>query len=155
MKKSEIAPINLRTLQVISHAMMIRGVGYEFGAKAGLRTSLQFIHRIDCSGFVRYVVARSTNFVVALPEGSANQHSYVARYLEPVLYGVVDRPMIDRTLFIAFITPTSHHSGHVWFVSGGCTMESYGGHGVGSRIWDQRPLLEEADACYIWPHLWK
>ena len=95
-------------------------------------------------------------------------------------YPDVARYMTARRLFLAFIKPWTNGCGavgHVWLVAGGpldgradggatlqgnpqgnpqitphaATMECYGGHGVGSRPWNERVLAREVHSVYELP----
>lgn len=149
-----VEPINLKALQTFAHALMLNGVSYRMGAKVKMEAPIGTIRQIDCSGFVRRAIYESTKSGLLIPDGSWHQHEWVADRLPRVPYSAVDRPESDATLFLAFIAPTKNHAGHVWFVCRGDTFESYGGRGVGSRVWNRRPLPQEVDGCYEWPHIW-
>jgi hypothetical protein len=148
--------IDLDLLQSVFDNMKGR-VTYSFGAKApDLSMDSHGIAEIDCSGFVRYAIARATQQAVILPDGSSNQHDrceaqglhQLAHYSD-VAYAAQD----PSRLFIAFLDP--HPIGHVWLLRADgqghvMTMESHGGRGVDSRPWNTRVLMH-ADACYELP----
>ena len=69
-------PVSLSVLNAVFQNMKGR-VAYSFGAKAAnLSEDTRFIDQIDCSGFVRYALARATNQALILPDGSSNQHDW-------------------------------------------------------------------------------
>lgn len=171
--------LNLRIVQKLHHAMMFKGVRYQLGAKPRLlpgKSMAQFIEdtdESDCSGYVRSLVFYATEERLLLPEGSVQQYEWLRNSLNPLtgpLHGYDHvRPLsvndairtVDSTpgnlspLYIAFIAPTDLHYGHVWFVNDGTTLECYGGRGAGSRNWNARPLPQEVDHAFMWPHTWK
>lgn len=147
--------INARALQTISHRMMVLGMHYGLGSKISLSTPVEQCRgkRIDCSGFVRYIIYHSTDEHLAIPDGSFNQKAWIQTRAPLVSYHDVGSDM--ASLFIAFISPTpSHRIGHVWMIRGGVTYESHGGVGPNSRRWDTHILKTEVSACYRWPHTW-
>jgi cell wall-associated NlpC family hydrolase len=145
--------IDLGMLRTVFTHMAINGTEYGLGAKApSLTVDSINIHKIDCSGFTRYAIARATDQKLIIPDGSVNQHDWCE---EQGLHKV-DYPNVaiadDSRLFIAFIPPApSGHPGHVWFINGGNTMESHGGVGVSTRHWDNPILLHAVTACYELP----
>ena len=69
--------INLTLLETVFTHMHIQGVSYKWGAKApSLDCDTSAIKRIDCSGFVRYAIARATHQQLVVPDGSVNQHDW-------------------------------------------------------------------------------
>lgn len=138
---------------------------------------IQFVATVggmDCSGYIRSLVFYASKERLLLPEGSAEQWEWLERSGMTALSGPLKgydhvRPLSAadpiRTqdshpgnlspLYIAFIETTPLHAGHVWFIVDGTTIECYGGHGVGSRPWNARPLPQEVAACYEWPHDWR
>lgn len=153
MSAKEIPPINLKLLQTYAHLMMRRGVGYKMGAKARtLSVPPTAIYRIDCSGFFRWIVYNSTAPRLLIPDGSWNQRAWCEDRLPRVDYRrVYDDP---GKLYAAFMNPLPGVAGHVWWVNDRETFESHGGIGVDSRPWNHRPLPQEVDYCFVWPHVW-
>lgn len=146
--------INIPLLLAVFHNMEGR-VTYSLGGKAdALNEDSHDIDEIDCSGFVRYAVAKATNSAVIMPDGSSVQHDWcdnqglhkLAQYSN-VQYGKDD----PNRLFIGFIQPAGGHPGHVWLIYKGKTLESHGGAGVSSRDWDTPILLSKACAAYELP----
>jgi cell wall-associated NlpC family hydrolase len=129
-------------------------VEYELGQKApSLTCQSNAINWLDCSGFTQFVIARASEQKIILPEGSVEQHEWVAAHgwrkldhYADVFYARDD----PARLFIAFIAPAEGH-GHVFLVNGGQTLESCGGHGVTSRHWDDEILQPHVSACYEVP----
>jgi cell wall-associated NlpC family hydrolase len=148
------AAINRQRLMLAFHAMVGR-VLYAWGAKEDdLTTWPAFVERLDCSGFVRFIVAWASGQRIIMPDGSAQQHTWCnAAALHQLdsyhdLSYTVDDP--DR-LFIAFIPPTGSHPGHVWLVRAGSTMECRSRAGVSSRAWNAPVLRRGAVAVYELP----
>lgn len=132
------ARLNVSLLLGYLSSCVLRHVLYGLGAKAdqGGRPLAAFPPQyisIDCSGFVRAAIAYATNSGLILPDGSVNQHAWcnmmrlkVSRFAALLLK--------DGAVRIAFIAPNRQHPiGHVFLCRNGKTMESYGGHGPGSR----------------------
>lgn len=146
--------IDLKLLLTI-HEKMKGRVRYSLGAKAkSLDVDSNDISFIDCSGDVRYLLARASNGELRIPDGSANQLEYAKRnwkQIKPysnVHYAKED----DSRLFIAFLTPTKeqaeknamdgHARGrHVWLLMSQDgemqTIESRGGRGPDSQPWEK------------------
>jgi len=147
--------INIPLLLAVFHNMEGR-VTYSLGGKAqSLDEDSHDIDAIDCSGFVRYAVAKATNEQVVMPDGSFIQHEWceqsglhkLGQYSD-VQYAKGD----PHRLFVGFIAPHEGHPGHVWLVYKGQTLESHGGGaGVDSRPWDTAILANSACACYELP----
>ncbi|HEX3406860.1 MAG TPA: hypothetical protein VHS81_06460 [Caulobacteraceae bacterium] len=122
-------------------------VTYGLGAKAPSDASQPgnpcppgFLH-IDCSGFVRAAIRRSTQPpFTAFPDGSVVQHEWVkAHGFEKS--SVDDGALSDGKLRIAFLPPSAvaSHIGHVVLLYDGKTLESHGGVGPDRRVWANLP----------------
>jgi hypothetical protein len=131
-----------------------------------LSTSINSIEHLDCSGFIRYVLYRATETELTIPDGSQIQREWceqlaAANLLHKVNnYANTNKYITKERLFIAFIKPWTNgcgEIGHVWLVGQfnkdifAETMESYGGHGVGSRPWNSHTLLREVYSVYELP----
>jgi hypothetical protein len=93
--------------------------------------------RVDCSGFVRAAIRRSTHPVAAFPDGSVTQHDWVkAKGFETS--SITDGRLSDGKVRIAFLEPkdSPEHIGHVVLIRNGRTAESHGGVGPDSRPFD-------------------
>lgn len=127
-----------------------RGIGYHMGGKArDLRAMPPDYREIDCSGWVRAALAVATEGKVILPDGSANQNDWCGRVglkrCSPLACGLA-----DGNLRICFHAPTrSEPIGHVWLVRNLSTLESWGGHGPGSRLWSAHILKVLVTDCYL------
>ncbi|WP_202189228.1 hypothetical protein [Sphingomonas sp. CCH10-B3] len=92
--------------------------------------------KVDCSGFVRAAIRRSTAPKVAFPDGSVVQHDWVRDqgYTRQTL---ADGKLDDGRVRIAFLSPADSPSriGHVVLILNGKTLESHGGVGPNSRAW--------------------
>jgi hypothetical protein len=92
--------------------------------------------QVDCSGFAREAVRRSTNLGSGFPDGSVVQHDWVRKKgfaPDTVASGSAQ----DSAVRIAFLSPhaTSSGIGHVVLIYNGRTLESHGGVGPDSRPW--------------------
>jgi hypothetical protein len=114
-------------------------VTYGLGAKVPSDTAVpgtDFTH-VDCSGFVRAAIRRSTNPKSGFPDGSVTQHEWVAAHgFQSV--PLADGKRTDGKVRIAFLDPhdTSSKIGHVVLIRNGKTAESHGGVGPDSRPFD-------------------
>ena len=94
--------------------------------------------KVDCSGFIRAAVRRSTNpKFTAFPDGSVVQHDWVkARGFARGT--IADGKLADNKIRIAFLAPQDAASGigHVVLIRNGKTVESHGGTGPNSRAFD-------------------
>lgn len=154
-----IPPINLWKFQKLAHAAILRGIPYKLGGKAPyLDCSVNALRGIDCSGFIRWLIYKSTPKLI-IPDGSYNQYRWMkAQGLKEVPYSQTQESIAGEssTLYFAFILASrAIPVGHIWAVlQNGDTIESYGGHGPGSRRWNHRPLPQEVGAAFIWNHVW-
>lgn len=139
--------VNLNLLQVLFDKTKGR-VKYKLGAKASPTADSDLIKRIDCSGFVRWILARASEQRLILPDGSQNQLGWSRANLRKLdKYSDVTYAEGDPSrLFIAFLSPKPGAAWprHVWLLrSNGVkmrTMESHGSGGVNSREWDTSAL---------------
>ncbi len=128
---------------------MDRVTKYLLGAKAPANFKPVTIKAIDCSGATLYWLRRCAD--IMLPDGSMNQLAWCEKNLRKLKrYEDVQYAKDDASrLFIAFIVPNKlqrylnskdgrARGRHVFLVYMGMTMESYGGHGVGSLPWNKR-----------------
>jgi len=145
-----VTPINMAQLRAAFNAMNGR-VKYGLGSKAAsMTTPASSVSRIDCSGFVRWAAAQSTTPRLIIPDGSWHQRAWAEKNLKQVEYSTA--VAARGRLFIAFMTPGVKgvgKVGHVWFVFDGKTLESYGGHGVGSRA--ASLYTARTHKCFEWP----
>lgn len=128
------APVEARRLIQYLRACEDKGVGYALGAKAAHLTAWppDYAH-IDCSGWVRAALAWASDGQFILPDGSVNQREWCeANHLKRSAYASLTR--VDEIVRIAFIRPSAlQRIGHVYLAFDGRTLESWGGHGPGSR----------------------
>lgn len=128
-------------------------VRYELGEKApSLDCDSSRIRSIDCSGWARYAIYRATNGAVRMPDGSQAQKGWCARQgFKVSTYDADGAGRHDGALRIAFASPDpgDEWPRHVWLIKDGMTMESYGGHGVGSRRWNDHVLAPIVTVCYV------
>ena len=117
---------------------------YGFGSKWGLSlASLQnFIGtRVDCSGFVRFLLFRASGGKIQLPDGSYVQKDYCKKqgFRRLKSYADVQYAARDSSrMFLCFMSPIPGIAGHVWIVYLGQTYESCGRNnriGVSSQDW--------------------
>lgn len=153
---SGVTPLNRIVLRTI-WAHMAGRVRYCEGAKApSLDCDTAAIKEIDCSGFVRYAIARATGGKLILPDGSVTQHAWCAgQKLERQDYSSEARKY-DNLIRVNFLSPARAAEvgrpgdRHVWLTQNGWTMESHGGGGCVARDWDTW-ILEQCDASFLMP----
>lgn len=172
-----VEPIDLDIMYQDFAQLERLGARYNYGGKA--RTDLHHCSlnaitpemlvadgSVDCSGYSRWAIARATNNLLIIPDGSQNQREWaeapetglhkVAKYSDAATY------MTATRLFICFIKPFANGCGsvgHVWFLShfnfGNQTkagsLECHGGGGCISRPWDYPTLAREVYSCYELP----
>lgn len=126
-------------------------VKYKLGAKSKLAAEPADIAQIDCSGFVRWIMARCVTAPTP-PDGSQNQLAWAKRVRLKRIASYSDVRFAKKDpsrLFICFLSPGEGKlwPRHVWFVRAGKTMESCSSLGVGSRPWDT-PILMGCVDCF-------
>lgn len=157
-----ITPVNLSKLVDLHGRCELKGVRYGLGSKArSLTQDSHTLTRIDCSGYVRYLLAKATDQKLIIPDGSWIQRDWCESKGLHRLKKYSDVRYADHSrLFIAFITPNTNGAGrigHVWLVvkldddEVPDTIESHGGVGVNTRRWDQLTLRRQCSACFELP----
>jgi hypothetical protein len=141
--------IDYDLLLEVSGKLMDGHVSYGLGSKApSLDCDPAAITKIDCSGFVRYLLYQATDNQVVLPDGSWHQREWCqGKKLAKVDYE--EAGSSDGWLRIAFISPRKGHAGHVWLILEGQTLESHGKtKGPDRRPWNTRVLTAGVSACF-------
>lgn len=160
-----VPKVNLVTLLALHRAMIAQGIEYGLGAKApSLDCHPEDIHTIDCSGDVRYLLDHATNGALVLPDGSQNMRDWCERLAalgllhEVKNYSDLGKYTTSKRLFICFIKPNENGAGdvgHVWLVmliDGRVkTIESHGGKGCDSRLYNVPVLNREEYSAYELP----
>jgi hypothetical protein len=123
------------------------GLGKKF--PAGWKPGDPLPKAVDCSGYARMLLRSLSPDFNGLPDGSVQQADWFAgNGYAQCSYGNCDAA--DGILRIAFIRGTLLHPiGHVWLIASGNTIESYGGHGPGRRLWNSKPLPERVTKCFV------
>lgn len=156
-----LPPFNVKTLQSLTHTMMLADMHYGLGSKIPLSLPSSGFNgrKVDCSGFVRYLTYHSTDPHLTIPDGSYNQLDWFHSRAPLVNYDdTIRQPHELHICFIRTLYDARGHVsrvGHVFFVREGLTYESHGGVGPNSRKWDTRILKAETGPCYKVPHIWK
>jgi hypothetical protein len=114
-------------------------VGYKLGANVPSDAAVpgRDFTNVDCSGFVRAAIRRSTHPAAQFPDGSVTQHDWVkAKGFATAT--IADGELVDDKVRIAFLEPKDVPSriGHVVLIRSGRTAESHGGVGPDSRAFD-------------------
>lgn len=144
------APLDPERLSRYLGTCLAHGVGYALGAKADdLLAIPPDYHNIDCSGWVRAAVAVATEGRLILPDGSCVQNDWCAAHgLKRSDYASCR--LLDGLTRLGFIRPTGMHPvGHVYLARNGRTLESFGGHGPGSRSVGTAVLARETTDVYV------
>lgn len=144
------APLDPERLRRYLASCQAHGVGYELGAKADdLEAVPPDYTAIDCSGWVRAAVAVATEGQTILPDGSVVQNDWcAAQGLKRSTWAACR--LQDGLTRIAFIRPNRFRTvGHVYLCRLGRTLESWGGHGPGSRSVTTHILSAETTDVYV------
>ncbi|MEJ6708371.1 MAG: hypothetical protein QNK92_06165 [Amylibacter sp.] len=128
---------NTSNLVSVLNALMGADIRYEMNRMVGkvrnlAGTESDRIRQLDCSGFVEYVIFKSTVHNVNMPSGSRRQRSFFEQGHTEVDYAS-NAPLIDNTVRVGF-RDAEHEghgkerhrtkAGHVWLVVNGTTFES-------------------------------
>ena len=147
--------VNAELLQELVSELTDGHIKYGFGKKASFGTEPSAIKEIDCSGFVRYLMYHATDKQVVMPDGSWIQRDWCKKKgFQKVPYSSAANN--DGWMRIAFMDPKGklNGAGHVWFIYGGQTLESYGSKGPGRRSWSTNILQKEVDYCFKFARLY-
>ena len=138
VQQIQTVPFDVATALAFLHACetSVPRVGYRLGAKIPANgVPGRDFTEVDCSGFVREVVRRSTNLGNTFPDGSVVQHDWVTKRGFKTT-SIASAQVKDGTVRIAFLAPTrTRKIGHVVLIYDGMTIESHGGVGPDSRPW--------------------
>lgn len=110
---------------------------------------------LDCSGFMREAWYYASNRQV-IPEGSANQKDWARNRIGREILREWPGAMYAKAcknrgaLLLCIIDAVDRvHSGHVFMVLNGFSIECYGGHGVGRRLWNTPVLVREVSTVFV------
>lgn len=141
--------INIATLKDFLRSCQdsIPRVTYRLGAKINSRKAVpgRDFSAVDCSGFVREAILRSTASNITFPDGSVVQHDWIRAHnfkRQDQSSGAAT----DGRVRIAFLRPQDSPKkiGHVSLIHNGWTLESHGGVGPDSRRWTGRDWQERS-----------
>lgn len=131
-------PLDEQALRNLVAACVKAGVRYGLGSKAPSLNSVPGtgFKRIDCSGFVRWILYKASGKLFTLPDGSVVQHDFIkARNFKRSDTAACE--LQDGRVRICFLTPKDGGGiGHVLLVLNGLTIESCGGIGPCRREWN-------------------
>lgn len=113
-------------------------VTYGLGAKVPFHDAVpgRDFKAVDCSGFIRELIWRSTSPHQKFPDGSVVQHEWIRSHgFEQTTREAALRQ--DGVVRIAFLRPqdSPQRIGHVVVIRNARTLESHGGVGPDSRPW--------------------
>jgi cell wall-associated NlpC family hydrolase len=123
------------------------GDQYKLGGKApSLAATAAEINQagIDCSGYFRWLVARTTNMYV--PDGSMNQRDWMDQAGFKVS-SVESGLLKDGVVRAAYMRPLPKGVGHIAMIHDGQTIESSGKRGPGRRPWTGEGWQSR---CVLW-----
>lgn len=147
----------------ILNELLAASIRYEMSGMVGKVRNLagtepSDISQLDCSGFVEYVIYKTSEHNENLPSGSRRQRDEIANSYAEIDYATA-APMIDNTVRIGFrdavwttVNAIRRRSqvGHVWLVINGRTYESTSrinrNKGPKSLLWSERS--DDADHFY-------
>ena len=145
-----IGTIDGDRLQALAAKLMDGHVTYHLNKKAHpLDIGPEKITQLDCSGFVQYVIYKTTSLVV--PSGSWHQNHDWCKPRQTRVDYKSSAGLTDCVLRIAFMEAApkqGRHYGHVWLILNAFTLESHGGVGPDTRRWDDEKLLPHVSDCY-------
>ncbi len=125
------------------------GVRYKFGAKFdSISVEHPMGRRVDCSGYIRWLVLHGSNGELLLPDGSVNQHAFILQQGFPMREYSKALLNASGAVYINFFRPTKILAGHVWLLHNGKTMESHFGKGINSRSGQLLARMGRKVYCY-------
>jgi len=144
------APLDPERLRRYLASCEAKGIGYQLGAKANDLLAIPPDYaEIDCSGWVRAAVAVATDGHLILPDGSVHQNDWCEGHdLKRSTFAACH--LRDGLTRICFVRPSAQHwIGHVYLVHQSRTLESWSGHGPGSRSILSHILSAEMTEVYV------
>jgi len=140
--------LDMALLELLHSRVVQPGNQYKLGGKVNRLNADSSVVRamgIDCSGYVRWILHRSTHDELVMPDGSVQQ----ADWLDDMGFkrsSIEACKLKDGVLRIVQYRPTSG-IGHIALVLNGETIESHGGTGPDSRPWTG---IGWQGACRVW-----
>lgn len=141
--------VNRRRLVNLTQACIDLGVRYHYGSKPAWPilppTSAHMFGRIDCSGFVGWLLANAMGFDGLWAKGSVEQHDWIAAqgFKASSISAGMEK---DGAVRIAFLPPGKWRAvGHVVLILDGQTLESCGSRGVCRRNWGSEDWMGSPD----------
>lgn len=138
-------------LKAFMDGMLGGHVKYGLGKKASpLTIEPTKIKKIDCSGFVQYLLYTVTGGTVKIKAGSWHQNKYFEdNRFEQVDYKT-EASKRDNVLRLGyFFGGGGGGIGHIWFVLNAETIESHGSKGANRRSWSTSVLTTKVERCYV------
>ena len=138
-------------LKTFMDDMLDGHVKYGLGKKASpLTIEPAKIKRIDCSGFVQYLLYTVTRGTVKIKAGSWHQNKYFEdNRFEQVEYQTAAAKKDNVLRLGYFFGGGGGGIGHIWFVLNGETIESHGSKGANRRPWSTSVLTNKVERCYV------
>lgn len=126
-------------------------IKYGLGAKASpLTINPSKIKKIDCSGYVQYLLYKVSSGSIRIKAGSWHQNEYFkTQRFEKIDYET-EAARSDGILRLGYFYGGGGGGiGHIWFVLNGQTIESSGGKGPNRRAWNTAVLKRKVEQCYV------
>ncbi len=137
--------INGKLLHAFVDAMTDGHCKYSFGTKASpLTIETAKVKKIDCSGFVQYLLYTVTTNHLKIHAGSWHQNEYFETNNFAQVDYATEASNKDNVLRLGYYKGSP---GHIWFVLNGMTIESSGGKGPNRRLWST--LKTKVQRCYV------
>ena len=107
------------------------------------------ISKLDCSGYVKYVLYNVSDGKIDIKGGSYYQYKWCKEQkLKKVDYAKAAKKSDNILRLGYFAKKKKGKYGHVWLILNGKTLESHGGTGVNRRPWNNKKLLDNVTHCY-------
>lgn len=132
----KLISLNVARMAQLTAACRAADVSYGLGSKAPSLDSEPGtgFKRIDCSGFVRWLIWKASGRTVRMPDGSWIQHEWIREH--GFKQSTVEAgKLLDGRVRVAIMTPHGGGVGHIALIHNGRTMESHGGKGPDRRPW--------------------
>jgi len=107
------------------------------------------ISKLDCSGYVKYMLYNASEGKLSLSGGSYMQNQWCKDSgLKSHDYAKT-AGKADNVLRLGYFKKKKGGKyGHIWLVLNGKTLESHGGKGVNRRPWNTKVLMDNVTHCY-------
>lgn len=143
--------IEIPLLLLLHNRALAPGNQYKLGGKVNPDADSSEVRAayVDCSGYVRWLLHRATDGQFEPLDGSFIQHDRV-KEIGFKKSSVANGLLKDDVLRIAFLPPGKIGKiGHVALIYNGKTLESHGGTGPDTRIWNTSSKWMANSTVYV------